>query len=184
MVHTPTPVPGINLTYLDCCTGKMVILDGIHRVRNDTLSTIYQLVYDRELKLFDGSRLMEAKRYESLAAELGGAGDAGLARGKEMLHERRIYPVHPAFRLVALATPPTPTNPWLTAEIMGLFAFASVPTEVQYNSPPQHESLSCVTIVPFARTRCRRFERNCCGSCSPMHLPSSLRTLWSLLRPL
>lgn len=131
-VHTPTPAPGNSLTYLDCCTGKMVILDGIHRVRNDTLSTIYQLVYDRELKLFDGSRLMEAKRYESLAAELGGAGDAGLARGKEMLHERRIYPVHPAFRLVALATPPTPANPWLTAEIMGLFAFASVPTEVQH----------------------------------------------------
>ena len=49
-------------------TGKLVVLDGIHRLRNDTLGVVYQLLFDRELQLFDGTRLVSPQRYVCDAA--------------------------------------------------------------------------------------------------------------------
>ena len=39
------------------------------------------------------------------------------------LKEKKVFPVHPGFRLVVLATPPTPKQPWLTSEIISLLHF-------------------------------------------------------------
>ena len=38
--------------------GKMAILDGIHRVHKGTLAVLHRLVHDRELQLYDGTRLL------------------------------------------------------------------------------------------------------------------------------
>jgi len=100
------------------CAGKLVVLDGVHRLRNDTLGVLYQLIHDRELQLFDGSRLVSPDRFAALQDTM----------SEQELAAARIQPVHPAFRVLALGTPPTPQNPWLTAELLGLFAFHGVPT--------------------------------------------------------
>ena len=94
------------------------MLDGIHRLRNDTLGVLYQLMYDRELQLFDGTRLVSPQRFDALRASMSEA----------ELEAAGIRSVHPSFRVLALATPPTTQNPWLIAEILGLFSFHGVPT--------------------------------------------------------
>ncbi|MGH0118030.1 UNVERIFIED_CONTAM: hypothetical protein FKN15_047035 [Acipenser sinensis] len=50
--------------------GKLVLLDGIHRVNLGTLSVLSRLIHDRELTLYDGTRLLRVDRYESLKEEL------------------------------------------------------------------------------------------------------------------
>lgn len=54
-------------------TGKLVVLDGIQRLRNDTLGVVYQLLFDRELQLFDGTRLVSPQRYVARCARGSGA---------------------------------------------------------------------------------------------------------------
>ncbi len=42
--------------------GKMAVLDGIHRVHRGTLAVLHRLVHDREIQLYDGTRLMSRER--------------------------------------------------------------------------------------------------------------------------
>ena len=44
--------------------GKVAILDGIHRIHRGTLAVLHRLVHDRELQLYDGTRLLRSDRYE------------------------------------------------------------------------------------------------------------------------
>ncbi|XP_078476161.1 von Willebrand factor A domain-containing protein 8 isoform X3 [Lampetra planeri] len=105
--------------------GSLLLLDGIHRVNPGTLALLHRLVHDRELTLYDGSRLIGADRYEVLQRE------AGLS--SEQLTERGVFPIHPAFRVVALAEPaapgPTAGNPqqWLGPEALSMFLYHTVP---------------------------------------------------------
>lgn len=50
--------------------GKLVLLDGIHRVNAGTLAVLQRLIHDRELSLYDGSRLLRIDRYTRLKEEL------------------------------------------------------------------------------------------------------------------
>uniref|UniRef100_G3R371 von Willebrand factor A domain-containing protein 8 n=1 Tax=Gorilla gorilla gorilla TaxID=9595 RepID=G3R371_GORGO len=50
--------------------GKLVLLDGIHRVNAGTLAVLQRLIHDRELSLYDGSRLLREDRYMRLKEEL------------------------------------------------------------------------------------------------------------------
>ncbi|KAL6048822.1 hypothetical protein STEG23_032392, partial [Scotinomys teguina] len=50
--------------------GKLVLLDGIHRVNAGTLAVLQRLIHDRELSLYDGSRLLREDRYLSLKERL------------------------------------------------------------------------------------------------------------------
>ncbi|XP_077339308.1 von Willebrand factor A domain-containing protein 8 [Lithobates pipiens] len=101
--------------------GKLVILDGIHRVNPGTLSILQRLIHDRELTLYDGTRLLRGDRYQFLKKELE-ISDAEL-------QERSIFPIHPSFRIIALAEPPvigSTTQQWLGPELLTMFLYHMV----------------------------------------------------------
>ncbi|KAB0341501.1 hypothetical protein FD754_018427, partial [Muntiacus muntjak] len=98
--------------------GKLVLLDGIHRVNAGTLAVLQRLIHDRELSLYDGSRLLREDRYMRLKEEL--------QMSDEQLQQRSIFPVHPSFRIIALAEPPvigSTTQQWLGPEFLTMFFF-------------------------------------------------------------
>jgi len=98
--------------------GRMAVLDGLHRVHRGTLSVLQRLIHDRELQLYDGTRLLGSAKYSELREQL------GLTEGQ--MEERGILPIHPAFRVVALAEPPTvgqAKGQWLTPETLAMFLF-------------------------------------------------------------
>uniref|UniRef100_A0A8B9Q0P6 von Willebrand factor A domain-containing protein 8 n=1 Tax=Apteryx owenii TaxID=8824 RepID=A0A8B9Q0P6_APTOW len=101
--------------------GKLVILDGIHRINPGTLAVLQRLIHDRELTLYDGTRLLREDRYQNLKEEL--------QVSDEKLQERSIFPIHPSFRIVVLAEPPvigSTTQQWLGPEFLTLFLFHNV----------------------------------------------------------
>ncbi|XP_041521188.1 von Willebrand factor A domain-containing protein 8 isoform X2 [Microtus oregoni] len=98
--------------------GKLVLLDGIHRVNAGTLAVLQRLIHDRELSLYDGSRLLREDRYLSLKQRL--------QLTDEQLQDRSIFPIHPSFRIIALAEPPvvgSTTQQWLGPEFLTMFFF-------------------------------------------------------------
>ncbi|XP_064349192.1 von Willebrand factor A domain-containing protein 8 isoform X3 [Camelus dromedarius] len=98
--------------------GKLVLLDGIHRVNAGTLAVLQRLIHDRELSLYDGSRLLREDRYMRLKE--------ALQMSDEQLRKRSIFPVHPSFRIIALAEPPvvgSTTQQWLGPEFLTMFFF-------------------------------------------------------------
>lgn len=98
--------------------GKLVLLDGIHRVNAGTLAVLQRLIHDRELSLYDGSRLLREDRYLSLKERL--------QLTDEQLQNRSIFPIHPSFRIIALAEPPivgSTTQQWLGPEFLTMFFF-------------------------------------------------------------
>uniref|UniRef100_A0A8C0HM83 von Willebrand factor A domain-containing protein 8 n=1 Tax=Buteo japonicus TaxID=224669 RepID=A0A8C0HM83_9AVES len=101
--------------------GRLVILDGIHRINPGTLAVLQRLIHDRELTLYDGTRLLREDRYQNLKEEL--------QISDEKLQERSIFPIHPSFRIVVLAEPPvigSSTQQWLGPEFLTLFLFHNV----------------------------------------------------------
>ncbi|XP_063282038.1 von Willebrand factor A domain-containing protein 8 [Pelobates fuscus] len=101
--------------------GKLVILDGIHRVNPGTLSILQRLIHDRELTLYDGTRLLREDRYQYLKEEL--------QLSHEQLQERCIFPIHPSFRIIALAEPPViggNTQQWLGPELLTMFMYHEI----------------------------------------------------------
>ncbi|TRY92386.1 hypothetical protein DNTS_024700 [Danionella cerebrum] len=101
--------------------GKLVLLDGIHRVNLGTLAVLCRLLHDRELNLYDGTRLLRWDRYQSLKDEL--------QLTDQELRDRCIFAVHPSFRIIALAEPPvvgSTTQQWLGPEILTMFLFHTI----------------------------------------------------------
>ena len=102
--------------------GRLLVLDGIHRLNNDTLVSLQRILQDRELFLPDGTRLLRHDRYDQLE--------------NPTANIRRI---HPSFRIVALAEPPAGSSSgsndggatakssseqnWLNAETLNLFLY-------------------------------------------------------------
>ncbi|XP_034741708.1 von Willebrand factor A domain-containing protein 8 [Etheostoma cragini] len=106
--------------------GKLLILDGIHRVNLGTLAVLSRLLHDRELDLYDGTRLLRWDRYQTLKEEL--------QFTDQQLQERSIFPIHASFRVLALAEPPVvgaSTNSsrgqqWLGPELLTMFLYHTV----------------------------------------------------------
>ncbi|XP_060732399.1 von Willebrand factor A domain-containing protein 8 [Tachysurus vachellii] len=101
--------------------GKLVLLDGIHRVNLGTLAVLSRLLHDRELALYDGTRLLRWDRYLAVKEEL--------QLNDHELQERRIFPIHPSFRVIALAEPPvtgSSSQQWLSPELLTMFFFHTV----------------------------------------------------------
>uniref|UniRef100_A0A8C7Y2G5 von Willebrand factor A domain-containing protein 8 n=1 Tax=Oryzias sinensis TaxID=183150 RepID=A0A8C7Y2G5_9TELE len=108
--------------------GKMLLLDGIHRVNLGTLSVLSRLLQDRELDLYDGTRLLRWDRYQTLKDQL--------QLSDQQLQKRSIFPIHPSFRVLALAEPPvvggstssdsSRGQQWLGSELLTLFLYHSV----------------------------------------------------------
>uniref|UniRef100_A0A8C9Z2I1 von Willebrand factor A domain-containing protein 8 n=1 Tax=Sander lucioperca TaxID=283035 RepID=A0A8C9Z2I1_SANLU len=106
--------------------GKLLVLDGIHRVNLGTLAVLSRLLHDRELDLYDGTRLLRWDRYQTLKEQL--------QFTDQQLQERSIFPIHPSFRVLALAEPPVvgaSTNSsrgqqWLGPELLTMFLYHTV----------------------------------------------------------
>lgn len=57
-----------------------------------------RLVHDREVQLYDGTRLIKHDSYDQLISN---------GQTAEELAKNGIFRIHPSFRIVALAEPPT-----------------------------------------------------------------------------
>uniref|UniRef100_A0A3Q3G2X8 von Willebrand factor A domain-containing protein 8 n=1 Tax=Labrus bergylta TaxID=56723 RepID=A0A3Q3G2X8_9LABR len=107
--------------------GKLLLLDGIHRVNLGTLAVLSRLLHDRELDLYDGTRLLRWDRYQTLKEQL--------QFTDEQLKES--VPIHPSFRVLALAEPPvvgagtsggggSRGQQWLGPELLTMFLYHTV----------------------------------------------------------
>ncbi|CAO3595524.1 unnamed protein product [Absidia cylindrospora] len=105
--------------------GHLAVLDGIEALSYGTLNTLQRLVSERETQLPDGTRLINAHRYEKL-----------MKKNKlsvEDLEKKKLIPIHPSFRIIALARAVSGQNDgkagsWLTAEVLSMFQFIVVDT--------------------------------------------------------
>ena len=114
----------------------MAVLDGIEALSYGTLNTLQRLVCEREMQLPDGTRLINAHRYEKLMKKNN--------MTIEELDAKRLVPIHPSFRIIALARAgvsgqsDTKAGSWLTAEILSMFHFVvvdSLPSQVKKKIP-------------------------------------------------
>jgi len=75
------------------------------------------LVHDKELQLYDGTRLLGEQRYNEIKEQL--------KLNDEDMKQRGILPIKSNFRIVALAEPPviggSNKEQWLTAEVLSMF---------------------------------------------------------------
>ncbi|CAD2217090.1 AAA domain (dynein-related subfamily), putative [Angomonas deanei] len=78
--------------------GKLVVLDGIDKLSFGMLASLQQLLVDQNANLFDGTVLKPAKEYEILKEKL--------EMSDAEMREKKIFPIHPAFRVIATARPP------------------------------------------------------------------------------
>ncbi|KAM9343638.1 von Willebrand factor A domain-containing protein 8 [Pholidichthys leucotaenia] len=111
--------------------GKLLVLDGIHRVNLGTLAVLSRLLHDRELDLYDGSRLLRWDRYQILKEQL--------QFSDQEMKERSVFPIHPSFRVLALAEPPilgastggggsssSRGQQWLGPELLTMFFYHTI----------------------------------------------------------
>ncbi len=104
--------------------GRLLLLDGLHRLHRATFSALHRFVVDREADLYDGRRLLRHDRFDALCRRHGWT--------PEELASRGVLRVHPAFRIVALAEPPAASGggsgggglgQWLPSEALTSFLF-------------------------------------------------------------
>lgn len=109
--------------------GKLLLLDGIHRVNLGTLAVLSRLLHDRELDLYDGTKLLRWDRYQTLKEQL--------QFSDQQMQERSVFPIHPSFRVLALAEPPVVGastssgsnnrgQQWLGPELLTMFLYHTV----------------------------------------------------------
>src|SRR4051812_28959690 len=77
--------------------GSLALLDSADSVMPQTLSTIARLLSEREIQLPDGTLLIHPVRYARLMSQNSWSVDE--------MEKRRVFPVHPSFRIIALARP-------------------------------------------------------------------------------
>ena len=94
------------------CHGDLCILDGVERLASDTVTTLHSLMTEREISLPDGSKLVRADRM-----------------GTSIVPSSLIRPVHPSFRVIALASLTKDSRSfWLSDDVMSAFSTLLVPT--------------------------------------------------------
>ncbi|RCI05809.1 von Willebrand factor A domain-containing protein 8, partial [Rhizopus stolonifer] len=136
--------------------GRLAVLDGIEALSYGTLNTLQRLCSDRETQLPDGTRLINARRYQKLLKK----------QTKEELEAKRLIPIHPSFRIIALAKAGSQGDSrpgsWLGSEILSMFQFIvvdSLPSneeqEVLSSLSPGVDQDKLSQLLTFAR-RLRR----------------------------
>ena len=102
--------------------GRIAVLDGLHRLDPSTLASLQSLVVHRFTSLPDGSRLIPEEHYADLIKH------SKLTQAE--LAERRVYPVHPDFRIIGISEPPPLTqataSKWLGSEALAMFRVKSL----------------------------------------------------------
>lgn len=132
--------------------GRLVVLDGVHRLSPGTLAALGRLLEDREVALFDRTRFVRWDRFHALRRRL----DVSAAE----LNARGVFAIAPSFRVLALAAPPSRTAPWLTHDVTGYFAFVpyALLAGTTATAPPSEEALELALIA--AQTQAAEKERN------------------------
>ena len=101
--------------------GGLCVLDGLQQLRPGSLASLIQVIQDREVALYDGTRFVSPWRWKVLVS---------LGLTSEQLSSRGLRWTHPTFRLVALATPnDAHRRSWLTNEVLQLFHFFTLPVQ-------------------------------------------------------
>ncbi|RLN54749.1 hypothetical protein BBJ28_00020377, partial [Nothophytophthora sp. Chile5] len=108
--------------------GHLAVLDGVHRLGSDSLGVLQRLVQDREIDLADGTKLVAQAKYDAIATIAEGKGDTSALE--------RVLPIHPSFRILAIAeadpatlktTTAVPgkesTAAWLSSDSIAMFSF-------------------------------------------------------------
>ncbi|KAI5716999.1 hypothetical protein M8J76_015926 [Diaphorina citri] len=161
-------------------SGHLAVLDGLHRVHASTLCVLQRLVHDRELQLYDGTRLLRHDRYDALLESNQGQSIPGVLR------------IHPDFRILATAESPSSSNSWMSPEILSLFLFQEVRNlnineeahliESLYGSiPPSLDKL--LRVIQALRRKQQDLWDNIQGACLAKFLPPLIRhTFTSLLQ--
>jgi MoxR-like ATPase len=133
--------------------GNLFVLDGLERATANCLACLRQLIEEKECRLFDGTRLLGQQRYNSLVQRV----------GAQKLAETKVYPIHPAFRMVAVASSTRDSaekninNAWLTEETLSLFSFHVFPEpnnavkyQILHNLWPHIGSKQLNALLEFA----------------------------------
>ncbi|KAF8278544.1 putative AAA domain (dynein-related subfamily)/von Willebrand factor type A domain containing protein [Trypanosoma cruzi] len=115
--------------------GRIAVLDGIDKLPHGMLASLQHLLVDGNSSLYDGTILRSQREYEILKQKL-------MATDLEM-QARRIFPVHPAFRVVATARSTSSAGSsggggkanqsrWrVTHEVTSLFGLVMMPATTQ-----------------------------------------------------
>ncbi|KAI8930150.1 AAA domain-containing protein [Entophlyctis helioformis] len=126
--------------------GRVAVLDPIEVLSFGTLASIQRLVTEREVALPSGLTLIHPDRFKMLVSKHGYTA--------EDLAKRQIMPVHPSFRIIAVARPTTTANTkgtWLTPELASMFLF--VPMRPLNSVEENHVIQTLFPSVPFDTIR-------------------------------
>uniref|UniRef100_A0A3B4G0W2 von Willebrand factor A domain-containing protein 8 n=1 Tax=Pundamilia nyererei TaxID=303518 RepID=A0A3B4G0W2_9CICH len=137
--------------------GKLLLLDGIHRVNLGTLAVLSRLLHDREIDLYDGTRLLRWDRYQTLKEQL--------HLSDQELQERSVFPIHPSFRVLALAEPPvvgsagsnSRAQQWLGPEVLTMFLYHNVMPLAKEEEMGLIQGLATVWVFILCVCVCFRF---------------------------
>lgn len=100
--------------------GRVAVLDGIDNMPPGMLNVLQELLIDRSITLVDGTLFLSPESYATLKAQEG-VDDTELAA-------RRVFAVHPSFRVVATAKMNSASKSsssgasWLPTDIASMFA--------------------------------------------------------------
>ncbi|KAL8625507.1 hypothetical protein ACOMHN_014596 [Nucella lapillus] len=98
--------------------GSLAVLDGVHRINPGSFSVLHRLINERELQLFDGTRLLGRERFDAVKEETG--------LTEQQLADKNILPIHGSFRIVGLAEPPvigSSKQQWMSPEMLTMFLY-------------------------------------------------------------
>jgi len=131
--------------------GELAILDGTHRTPPDVMSNLDRLCHDRDIELFDGSRLMRWDRYDTTKQNAHFTDDQMAAQ--------QMFRIHESFRIIAVGEPPSAKQAqWLTSETMACFSFHITPEvdgerleAVLNDLYPSQNDASMHSLVTFAQ---------------------------------
>ncbi|MEQ2206983.1 hypothetical protein XENOCAPTIV_005632 [Xenoophorus captivus] len=98
--------------------GKLLILDGIHRVNLGTLAVLSRLLHDRELDLYDGTRLLQWDRYQTLKEHL--------QFSDQQLQERVLALAEPPVVGASSSSSNRGQQQWLGPELLTMFLYHTV----------------------------------------------------------
>nr|CCC90591.1 conserved hypothetical protein [Trypanosoma congolense IL3000] len=115
--------------------GYILVLDGVDKLPYGMLSSLQQLLIDGSATLHDGTTLKSLREYGIIKKKL--------SLTDEAMRARRIFPIHPAFRVVGTARIPVfstsggvshkmDQNRWqMTREVTVLFGVVQMPAPTQ-----------------------------------------------------
>lgn len=124
--------------------GKILILDGIDRLSIDALCILAPLLQDRRLPIYGSNLLLTPSTIDTTTTDDShyhttttiattitttiATNDSNVTsiKSEYIPKPMEIIKIHPNFRVIAMASPPTVSNPWMCEEVFALFAFHTI----------------------------------------------------------